>query len=163
MIARRLPHTELQSQAAQPQVTTRSTAAVLDDHIAYHTRVAIVFRQREQRFRLLGLMLFAAGLWLAILHSLGSYDPLHAAPQGLGYLSVLIPIISGAIVESSGRQDYGRRAEEFTALAQELRALRRAVILATRITELQDYVLRSELIARPKVRREGIRELDLPT
>ena len=29
MIARRLPHTELQSQAAQPQVTTRSTAAVL--------------------------------------------------------------------------------------------------------------------------------------
>lgn len=138
-------------------------ARFLDDHIAYHTRVAIVFRQREQRFRLLGLMLFAAGLGLAILHSLGSYDPLHAAPQGLGYLSVLIPIISGAIVESSGRQDYGRRAEEFTALAQELRALRRAVILATRITELQDYVLRSELIARPKVRREGIRELDLPT
>jgi tetratricopeptide (TPR) repeat protein len=31
MIARRLPHTELQSQAAQPQVTTRSTAAVLDE------------------------------------------------------------------------------------------------------------------------------------
>jgi len=29
MIARRLPRTELQSQAAQPQVTTRSTAAVL--------------------------------------------------------------------------------------------------------------------------------------
>ena len=138
-------------------------ADFIGDHIAYHRKIAMVFRQRERRLRLLGTILFSTGLGLAILHSLGSNDPLHAAPQSLGYFSVLVPIISGAIVEFSGRQDYGRRVEEFTALAQELMALRRAVILTTEITELQDCVLRSELIARPQIRREGIRELELPT
>jgi hypothetical protein len=148
--------------AAIPQLRS-IIADFLGDQIAYRRTAAMFFRRHERRLRLLGAVLFSAGLGLAIVHSLGSHDPLHAAPQSLGYLSVLVPIISGAIAESSGRQDYGRRAEEFTAVAQELMALRQAVILATKITQLQDYVLRSELIAGPQIRREGLGELEVPT
>jgi hypothetical protein len=135
----------------------------LGDHIAYHTMITMRFRRRERFFRLLGTILFTVAIGLAIVHSLGTYDPLHAAPQSLGYLSVLVPLISGAIAEYSGRQNYGHRAEESVALAQELTILKHAIMLTTEINELQDYVLRSELVARPQIRQEGIKELELPT
>jgi hypothetical protein len=148
--------------AAVPLMRTVITD-FLGSIISYRQRVSARLRQRERRLRVLGVILFGAGLGLAIMHSLGSYDPLHTAPQNLGYLSVLVPIISGVIAESSGRQNYGRRADEYIALTRELIALRQAVISTTEIRHLQDYVLRSEFIARPNIRREGITELEIPT
>jgi hypothetical protein len=76
-------------------------------------------------------------------------------------VSVLIPIIGAAIVRQGGGVNYAERAEEFQARAEELKEVMIVLRSNSNVALLQDCVIRSEFILRPRLKR-NLEELEIP-
>ena len=129
---------------------------------SYHTRVAFRMLRREIILGRIAVVSFSLGIIIALVHALGVLDRINVGPQSLGYGSVLVAIIAGAIAQYGAQQSYGSSSEEFARIGDELEELRRYTLSAMDASSLQQSVLRTELLLRPRIVRR-FTDIELPT